>query len=63
MGARKKPQDHALARPISASRRGPRTEVLELTPPPAKEGGRRIEDEGGSSAEEIVAFLLERKAI
>ena len=34
-----------------------------LTPPPAKEGGRRIEDDNGSSAEEILAFLLERKAI
>ena len=49
--------------PISASRAARGTEVLELTPPPAKEGGRRIEDENGSSAEEIVAFLLERKAI
>ena len=39
------------------------TEVLELTPPTAKAGGRRIEDENGSSAEEIVAFLVERKAI
>ena len=29
----------------------------------SKEGGRRIEDENGSSAEEILAFLLERKAI
>jgi hypothetical protein len=42
---------------------GNTTEVLALTPPPTKEGGRRIEDENGSSAEEILAFLLERKAI
>ena len=42
---------------------GSATEVLELTPPSAKEGGRRIEDENGDSAEEILAFLLERKAI
>ena len=62
MGARKKPQTSSRW-PTSASRRGTGTEVLELTPPPAKEGGRRIEDENGSSAEEILAFLLERKAI
>ena len=62
MGARKKPQTQiALADLGVAAETG--TEVLELTPPPAKEGGRRIEDEGGSSAEEILAFLLERKAI
>ena len=57
MGARKKPQTTlALADlGVEAGARG--TEVLELTPPAAKEGGRRIEDENGSSAEEIVAFL------
>jgi electron transfer flavoprotein beta subunit len=62
MGARKKPQ-HQVALADLGVTAGTGTEVLELTPPPAKQGGRRIEDEGGNSAEEIVAFLLERKAI
>ena len=62
MGARKKPQ-HQIALADLGVEAGSGTEVLELTPPPAKEGGRRIEDENGSSAEEIVAFLVERKAI
>jgi electron transfer flavoprotein beta subunit len=62
MGARKKPQ-HQLALADLDVAAGTGTEVLALTPPPAKEGGRRIEDEGGNSAEEIVAFLVERKAI
>jgi electron transfer flavoprotein beta subunit len=62
MGARKKPQ-HQVALADLGVAAGTGTEVLELTPPPAKQGGRRIEDEGGNSAEEIVAFLLERKAI
>ena len=62
MGARKKPQTQIALADLGVAA-GTGTEVLELTPPPAKEGGRRIEDEGGSSAEEILAFLLERKAI
>jgi electron transfer flavoprotein beta subunit len=62
MGARKKPQT-TLALADLGVQAGTGTEVLELTPPAAKQGGRRIEDENGSSAEEIVAFLLERKAI
>jgi electron transfer flavoprotein beta subunit len=62
MGARKKPQ-HQVALADLDVVAGTGTEVLALTPPPAKEGGRRIEDEGGDSAEAIVAFLLERKAI
>jgi electron transfer flavoprotein beta subunit len=62
MAARKKPQT-TLALADLGVEAATGTEVLELTPPAAKEGGRRIEDENGSSAEEIVAFLLERKAI
>ena len=62
MGARKKPQT-TLSLADLGIEAASGTEVLDLTPPAAKEGGRRIEDEGGSSAEEIVAFLLERKAI
>jgi electron transfer flavoprotein alpha/beta subunit len=62
MGARKKPQ-HQLALSDLGVEAGTGTEVLELGTPSAKAGGRRIEDENGSSAEEIVAFLVERKAI
>ena len=62
MGARKKPQNQLALSDLGVDA-GTGTEVLELTPPVAKEGGRRIEDEGGNSAEEIVAFLVERKAI
>jgi electron transfer flavoprotein beta subunit len=62
MGARKKPQNQLALADLGVEG-GSATEVLDLTPPPAKEGGRRIEDDNGSSAEEILAFLLERKAI
>jgi electron transfer flavoprotein beta subunit len=62
MGARKKPQAQMALADLGVEA-GNATEVLALTPPPTKEGGRRIEDENGSSAEEILAFLLERKAI
>jgi electron transfer flavoprotein beta subunit len=62
MGARKKPQTTLSLADLGVEAPAG-TEVLDLTPPEAKEGGRRIEDEGGSSAEEIVAFLVERKAI
>jgi electron transfer flavoprotein beta subunit len=62
MGARKKPQNQLALADLGVEG-AVATEVLALTPPPAKQGGRRIEDENGSSAEEILAFLLERKAI
>jgi electron transfer flavoprotein beta subunit len=62
MSARKKPQSQIGLADLGVEG-GSATEVLSLTPPASKEGGRRIEDENGSSAEEILAFLLERKAI
>src|SRR5262249_4420442 len=62
MGAKRKPQETLSAADIGVEG-GPRTEVLDLSPPPAKEGGRKIEDDGGSSAEQIVAFLVERKVL
>jgi electron transfer flavoprotein beta subunit len=62
MAAKRKPQEVLSAADVGVQD-GPRTEVLALSPPPPKAGGRRIEDEGGASAEEIVAFLVERKAI
>ncbi len=62
MGAKKKPQETLTAADLDISD-APRTEVLALSSPPAKEGGRRLEDEGGSSAEAIVEFLVERKIL
>jgi electron transfer flavoprotein beta subunit len=62
MGAKKKPQETLSAADLGIAD-GPRTEVLALSTPPAKAGGVRLEDEGGSSAEQIVAFLVERKVI
>ena len=62
MGAKKKPQETLSASDLGISDAS-RTEVLELSSPPAKAGGARLEDEGGSSAEQIVEFLVERKVI
>jgi electron transfer flavoprotein beta subunit len=62
MGAKRKPQETLSATDVGLSGE-PRVEVLALSPPPSKEGGRRLEDEGGSSASEIVAFLVERKVL
>jgi electron transfer flavoprotein beta subunit len=62
MGAKKKPQETLTAADLDISD-APRTEVLALSSPSAKEGGRRLEDEGGSSAEAIVEFLVERKIL
>jgi electron transfer flavoprotein beta subunit len=62
MGAKKKPQETLGASDLGISETS-RTEVLELSSPPAKAGGMRVEDEGGSSAEQIVEFLVGRKVI
>jgi electron transfer flavoprotein beta subunit len=62
MGAKKKPQETLSAADLGVVGVA-RTEVLSLSSPPAKAGGVRVEDEGGSSVERIVAFLVERKAI
>jgi electron transfer flavoprotein beta subunit len=62
MGAKRKPQETLAAADLGISASA-RTEVLELSSPPAKAGGRRIEDEGGSGAEAIVEFLVERKIL
>jgi electron transfer flavoprotein beta subunit len=62
MGARRKPQETLSAADVGISD-GPRTEVLDLSSPPQKQGGTRIEDDGGSAAEQIVAFLVERKVL
>jgi electron transfer flavoprotein beta subunit len=62
LGAKKKPQQTLSAADLGIGE-SPRTEVLALSAPPAKAGGVRIADEGGSSVDEIVAFLVERKLI
>jgi electron transfer flavoprotein alpha/beta subunit len=37
--------------------------VLALTDPPSRGDTQRIEDEGGDSAEKIVAYLAEQKLV
>ena len=69
MGAKKKQLDTLSARDagIEADRvgeNGSRTQVLNLSPPPAKEKGTIIEDEDtNETVEKIVAWLDERKLI
>jgi electron transfer flavoprotein beta subunit len=67
MGAKKKPQEQlSLADAgIDASRvgaEGSRTEVLALSDPPPRGESRRIDDDG-SAAEQILAFLEERRLL
>jgi electron transfer flavoprotein beta subunit len=62
MGAKRKPQETLSAADLGIADVA-RTEVLSLSSPPKKAGGARIEDDGGSSAEAIVEFLVERKVI
>jgi electron transfer flavoprotein beta subunit len=67
MGAKKKPQETlSLAdldvEPDRAGEAGSRTEVLALHDPPARGDARKIEDDG-SAAEQIVAFLAEKRLL
>ncbi|MGB2951995.1 MAG: electron transfer flavoprotein subunit beta/FixA family protein [Gaiellaceae bacterium] len=67
MGARKKPQEQlSLAElgvePGRAGEPGSRTEVYALNDPPPRGETRKIEDDG-SAAQQIVEFLLEKKAL
>ena len=68
MGAKKKPQDVvSLAdlgvEPGRAGEAGSRTAVLALAEPPSRGDSRRIEDDGGSAAAEILSYLTERKLL
>ena len=68
MGAKAKPQETvSLAAlgisPEETGEAGSRTEVYRLNPPPPRGESRRIEDEGGSSAEKIVEYLVEKKLV
>jgi electron transfer flavoprotein beta subunit len=68
MGAKKKPMETvSLAdlgvAPGEVGEAGSRTEVVGVGEPPPRGDTQRIEDEGGDSAERIVAFLQERKLV
>jgi electron transfer flavoprotein beta subunit len=65
MGAKKKPFETLSAADagvdaslVGAS--GARSVVQTISPPPQKEQGKRLEDSGGDSVEQIVQFLSER---
>jgi electron transfer flavoprotein beta subunit len=67
MGAKKKPQETVSLADLGleadrAGEIGSRTEVYTIGDPPPRGETQRIEDDG-SSAEKIVEFLLERKAL
>ena len=67
MGAKSKPQETLSLADLgveasSAGTEGSRTEVLGLSDPPARGDTRKIEDDG-SAADQIVAFLAEKRLI
>ena len=67
MGAKKKPQATVSLGDLgveggSAGESGSRTEVLALSDPPPRGDTRKIEDDG-NAAEQIVAFLTEKRLI
>ena len=67
MGAKSKPQETLSLADLgvdagSAGEQGSRTEVLALSEPPPRGDTRKIEDDG-SGAEQIVAFLAEKRLI
>lgn len=67
MGAKKKPQDTLSVADLgldagAVGAAGSGTEVVALSPPPPRGDTKVIEDDG-SAAEQVVAFLAERKLI
>ena len=64
MGAKRKPQDtHTLADlGVEAGEAAAKTEVYELTPPPSRGDTRKIDDDG-TAAEQIVAYLAEKRFV
>ena len=67
MGAKSKPQETLSLADLgveasAAGQEGSRTEVLELSDPPPRGDTRKIEDDG-SAADQIVAFLAEKRLI
>jgi electron transfer flavoprotein beta subunit len=68
MGAKKKPQETLTLPdlgidPGEAGDQGSRTTVEALNEPPPRAEAKRIEDESGASAEQILAYLQEQKLI
>ena len=68
MGAKKKPQELVSVADLgveadAVGEAGSRTEVYAVGTPPSRGDTRRIEADGAGAADEIVAFLAERKLI
>ena len=68
MGAKKKPVDTVSLADLGVDagevgEAGSRTEVLGTGDPPPRGETQRIDDEGGDSAEKILAYLRERKLV
>jgi electron transfer flavoprotein beta subunit len=68
MGAKKKPQETLSTADLGvgaeeAGEGGSRTEVYAVGEPPQRGESRKIEDDGGSAADQIVAYLQEKKLI
>jgi electron transfer flavoprotein beta subunit len=68
MGAKKKPTEKLSAADAGVDgslvgEDGARCVVQSVSPPPAKTEGKRIEDSGGDSVEQIVAFLAEKGVV
>ena len=68
MAAKKKPLDtrDAAALGLAADdvgAAGSLTTVLDVAPPPARAGQRKIEDDGGSAAQAIVDYLAEKQLV
>ena len=68
MGAKKKPQETLGAADLGLSADdggevGSRTEVYALADPPSRGESRKIEDDGGGAADQIVQFLTEKKIL
>jgi electron transfer flavoprotein beta subunit len=62
MGAKSKPQDVVSLADLGVSDGGAKTTVLALGPPPPRGDSQKVEDDG-SAAEQLVAFLQERKLL
>jgi electron transfer flavoprotein beta subunit len=68
MSAKKKPQDMLVAGDLGLDgsqlgENGSKTTVLALNAPPPRGESRKIDDEGGNSADQIVEFLAEKRLL
>ena len=62
MGAKSKPQETVSLADLGVSNDGAKTTVIGLNPPPPRGDSQKIEDDG-SAAEQLVAFLQEKKLL